>query len=277
MSLTAPYTPQQNPVSEIGNRTTVEKARALLKHAGMPSKYWAEAVATAVYLENQTPIASRKFLTTYELSHGRAPSYHRLRVFGCLAYVHIGKEQREGKFADTAKRGVFLGYQEGHHNYRIMLLEDSHVVYSHNVVFKKSIFPLKDHHETFTDTLENDYLHSPEETFVSTQNIDDMRSSALTSHEAESSDDQYPEQPSSEVADIIVPSRIVEGVSGIADLLQQDCNNGLDKPQGSKEISSDVEPSNILPNRTRRSAQCASDIAKALLTTSPDPKTYAQA
>lgn len=56
MLLTAPYTPQQNPVAEIGNRTTTEKARTLLKQAGLPTMFWAEAVATAVYLENITPI-----------------------------------------------------------------------------------------------------------------------------------------------------------------------------------------------------------------------------
>lgn len=58
MNPTAPYTPQKNPVAKIGNRTTVEKARALLKTASMPTEFWAEAVNTAAYLENITPIAS---------------------------------------------------------------------------------------------------------------------------------------------------------------------------------------------------------------------------
>ena len=78
MRLTAPYTPQQNPVAEIGNRTTVKKACALLKRAGLPPEFWAEAVATAVYLENRTPIASRKFISPYELWHGIAPTYKHL-------------------------------------------------------------------------------------------------------------------------------------------------------------------------------------------------------
>lgn len=117
MILTALYTPKQNPVSEVGNRTTVEKARTLLKQAGLPSEFWAEAIAAAVYLENRTPIASRNFFTPYVLWYGKSPTYNHLRIFGCLAYVHIGKERRGGKFSDTAKRGIFLGYQEGHHTY----------------------------------------------------------------------------------------------------------------------------------------------------------------
>lgn len=78
MHLTAPYTPQQNPVAEIGNRTTTEKARALLKGAGLPMRFWAEAVSTAVYLENRTPLASRGFQTPFELWHGVPPKYDHL-------------------------------------------------------------------------------------------------------------------------------------------------------------------------------------------------------
>lgn len=143
MNTTAPYTPQQNPVAEIGNRTTVEKARALLKQAGLPNEFWAEAVSTAVYLENLTPIASQNFFSPYELWHKKAPPYNHLRVFGCLSYVHVRKEQRSSKFLDTAKRVIFLGYQEGHHNYRIWLLEEEKLVYSHDVVFNEDCFPYK--------------------------------------------------------------------------------------------------------------------------------------
>lgn len=117
MSLTAPYTPQQNPVAEVGNRTTTEKARTLLKQAGLPAEFWAEAISTAVDLENITPISSRNWITPFELWHKRKPRYDHLRAFGCLAYVHIGKDQRSGKFSDVAKKGIHLGHQEGKHNY----------------------------------------------------------------------------------------------------------------------------------------------------------------
>lgn len=123
MLLTAPYTPQQNPVAEVGNGTTVEKARTMLKQSGLPNTFWAEAVNTAVYLKNLTPIASRGYLSPHELWFGEEPKYNHLRVFGCLAYVHVGKERREGKFLDTAKKGVMVGYQTSHHNYQIWLLD----------------------------------------------------------------------------------------------------------------------------------------------------------
>lgn len=39
----APYTPQQNPFAERGNRITIEKARAMLIDCGLPLIWWGEA------------------------------------------------------------------------------------------------------------------------------------------------------------------------------------------------------------------------------------------
>ena len=135
MDFTAPYTPEQNGFSERGNRTTTEKARTLLKQARLPSEFWGEAVSTAVYLENLTPIAKAGFKSPHELWHGDAPSYEHLRVFGCLAYVFIQKESRDGKFSDVAKKGILVGYQGTMKNYRIFLLEEKKVVITHDVRF----------------------------------------------------------------------------------------------------------------------------------------------
>ena len=50
--LTIAHTPEQNGVAERMNRTLMESARAMIAHAGLSNEYWAEAVATAVYLKN---------------------------------------------------------------------------------------------------------------------------------------------------------------------------------------------------------------------------------
>jgi len=111
-------TPIQNPVSEWANQTINEKARALLKHAYMPSEFWAEAVSTAVFLQNITPTSDDK-ITPYEKWHGQTFDNKRLRVFGCQAWVHLPKEKRDRKFSDTATPGVMLGYQLGMNNWHI--------------------------------------------------------------------------------------------------------------------------------------------------------------
>ena len=53
--LTVPYSPQQNGVAERMNRILMESARSMMAHAGLPEKYWAEAVECAAYIRNQLP------------------------------------------------------------------------------------------------------------------------------------------------------------------------------------------------------------------------------
>ncbi|GKE56125.1 retrovirus-related pol polyprotein from transposon TNT 1-94 [Tanacetum coccineum] len=53
--LTAPYSPDQNGVVERKNHTVVEMTRLMLKSKGRPNSFWAEGVATAVYLLNISP------------------------------------------------------------------------------------------------------------------------------------------------------------------------------------------------------------------------------
>ncbi|KAH9294928.1 hypothetical protein KI387_038516, partial [Taxus chinensis] len=55
---TARYTPQQNGVAERKNRTIMEMARSMMAAKHLPNEYWAEAVATAVYIMNRCPTKS---------------------------------------------------------------------------------------------------------------------------------------------------------------------------------------------------------------------------
>jgi len=50
--VTVPYTSQENGVSENSNRVLVERANALIQHAGAPKSYWAGALQATVYLKN---------------------------------------------------------------------------------------------------------------------------------------------------------------------------------------------------------------------------------
>ncbi|MBW0538867.1 hypothetical protein O181_078582 [Austropuccinia psidii MF-1] len=136
---TAPYTPQQNPISERGNCSTAEKARTLLKHAKLPNTLWGEAVVTAVLYENILPLR-RNVLPAYTLWHGTPFDYSRLRVFGCQVFINIPTEQRTGKFSDTSTPGILLGYQLGQKNWRVLLTNMS-IKYTHDIIFHETIFP----------------------------------------------------------------------------------------------------------------------------------------
>ncbi|PLW24325.1 hypothetical protein PCASD_06555 [Puccinia coronata f. sp. avenae] len=140
VQVTAPYTPQQNLVAKRANCTTSEKARCLLKQANMPSKYWAKAVSTAVFLENVTPVRQLKWKTPYQLWHGCPFNNSRLKPFGCVAFANIPKSQRDGKFGNTSKKGLLVGYQHGAHNWRV-LLPGGKVERCHDVIFHVADFP----------------------------------------------------------------------------------------------------------------------------------------
>ncbi|KAI7946252.1 hypothetical protein MJO29_010779 [Puccinia striiformis f. sp. tritici] len=112
----------------------------MLKQAHLPSKYWAEAVSTAVLLENVTPMQKLKWDTPYNKWFNTPFDIKRLKPFGCLAYVNISKQLCDGKFGDTAKKGLLVGYQLGTHNWRV-LLPGGKVERCHDVKFVESDFP----------------------------------------------------------------------------------------------------------------------------------------
>ena len=58
--MTLPHSPPPNGVAERKNRTLVEAARSMLSHSKLPKTYWAEAVATAAYIQNRLPTSLLK-------------------------------------------------------------------------------------------------------------------------------------------------------------------------------------------------------------------------
>ena len=70
-----PHSPQQNGVAERMNRTLMESARSMMDHAGLPDKYWAEAVECTAYIRNRFPTtALREKKTPFEMWSGRKPN-----------------------------------------------------------------------------------------------------------------------------------------------------------------------------------------------------------
>jgi hypothetical protein len=101
------YTPEQNGVAEQKNRSIVEAARAMLEKKSMPKFYWAEAVRTAVYIQNRI----RDKVSAYKQYFGTKPNLRHLRVFGSIAYVHILKEKRR-KLDAKAEKCILVGYSD---------------------------------------------------------------------------------------------------------------------------------------------------------------------
>lgn len=102
--------PQQNGAAERKNRTLVESARSMLSHAKLPNTFWAEAVATAAYIQNRPPTSALKNETPYQRWYGKKPDVSHMKVFGCVAYAHVPDTERK-KLDKKAVKVHFLGYQ----------------------------------------------------------------------------------------------------------------------------------------------------------------------
>jgi hypothetical protein len=137
--LTAPYSPQQNGVVERRNQTVVGTARSMMKAAGMPGRFWGEAVVTAVYILNRSPSRSVEGRTPYEAWHDKKPSVHHLRVFGCIAYMKITCPHL-AKLDDRGLKMVFIGYEPRSKAYRLYNPADGQVHVSRDVIFNKNTF-----------------------------------------------------------------------------------------------------------------------------------------
>ena len=88
--------PQQNGMAERGNRTVDEHATAMLHEANLPPSFRALAVAAYIHVSNMHPSARIGDETTpYELWYKSKPDVSHLRVWGCLAYVHVQKDKRD--------------------------------------------------------------------------------------------------------------------------------------------------------------------------------------
>ena len=92
-------------VAERKNRSVVEAAWAMLEEKSLPKFYLAEAVRTAVYIQNR--IGDK--VSAHELYFGTNLNLRHLRVFGSIAYVHVPKEKRR-KLDAKAKKCILVGY-----------------------------------------------------------------------------------------------------------------------------------------------------------------------
>ncbi|XXG61102.1 hypothetical protein AAC387_Pa04g2839 [Persea americana] len=104
-----PYTPQQNGVAERKNRHLLDVTRSLLLESSVPTRFWVEALATAVHLINRMPTTTLENQSPYYRLYKTTPSYDDLHVFGSTCFVHLPSSERTKLTAQSAQC-VFLGY-----------------------------------------------------------------------------------------------------------------------------------------------------------------------
>ncbi|SOV04857.1 uncharacterized protein UDID_17215 [Ustilago sp. UG-2017a] len=104
----------QNGRAERAIRLVQEKMRLMLIGRACPRELWLYAITAAAHMMNLTPSATKTIpheafygTTTHKLAQ-------QLRVFGCLAWVHVQWKDQQGKYGARAKPAIMIGYDNKH-------------------------------------------------------------------------------------------------------------------------------------------------------------------
>jgi len=133
--------PQQNGTAERANRTIDEHATAMLHEANLPPSFKALAVNAYIHVSNMHPTSHiPEDKTPFELWHKSKPNVEHLRVWGCLAYVHVQKDKRDTSGIHIQKC-IFVGYPRGIRGWAFYNPVTQKTVFSEHAVFDERYFP----------------------------------------------------------------------------------------------------------------------------------------
>ena len=133
------YSPQENGIAERANRTIVESARSMLRHAGISKQFWAEATVHAADIKNRFFCPQKQEVTSFELLMGRKPRIDNLRAFGALSWVHIPKQKRK-KLDSKSEEGIVIACYETS-QYKIWLRSTRTAITCRDVRIDETTFP----------------------------------------------------------------------------------------------------------------------------------------
>ena len=144
-------------MAERMNRTLMDTVRSMLYHGDLPLSFWAEAVSTANYIRNRSPISCLKEKTPYQCWYGEKPDVSHFKVFGCNAFVYV-PDQKRRKLDKKSMRCIFFGYPNGCKGYKLYNPETKQMIRSRDVIFLENSFEdkLSNHERELTELLPTD-------------------------------------------------------------------------------------------------------------------------
>ena len=103
----------------------------------LPIYLWTEAISHAQYLVNRSPTRANSGLTLEAKYSGMILDISNLKIFGCLAYVHVPNVNRR-KLDSKTQQCLFLGSDNETKAFRLYDLARRKVIISQDVVFDES-------------------------------------------------------------------------------------------------------------------------------------------
>ncbi|GAA5905624.1 hypothetical protein JCM5296_000531 [Sporobolomyces johnsonii] len=154
--LTMARAPEQNGIAERANRTIKEHARAMMLAGhladNLADNLWPYAVFETVRQGNRSSSASLGGGTPYEALWKKKPGVSGEHPFGCRAWVHVPKEDREkGVLPPNVLEGWYLGHAVRSKGYRVLVRRNGapSVIESRDVVFWDDVTEEKEDDDGF--------------------------------------------------------------------------------------------------------------------------------
>ncbi|XP_042982037.1 uncharacterized protein LOC122311522 isoform X1 [Carya illinoinensis] len=138
--ISCPHTHQQNGAVERKHRHIVETGLALMAHASLPQKFWADSFHTAVYLINRLPTPLLHHQSPFEKIFSKTPNYNMLKVFGTACWPHLWPYNRH-KLDLRSTKCLFIGYSDSHKGYKCLHVQTDRIYISRDVIFDETCFP----------------------------------------------------------------------------------------------------------------------------------------
>ncbi|KAJ1597227.1 hypothetical protein NDA14_001386 [Ustilago hordei] len=126
----------QNGRAERAIRSVQEKMRSMLIGRACPRELWLYAITAAAHVMNLTPSATKTI--PHEAFYGTTAHKltQQLRVFGCLAWVHVQQKDQQGKHGARAKPAIMIGYDDEHKAWKFCNLDQpASIQWSNSAMF----------------------------------------------------------------------------------------------------------------------------------------------
>jgi hypothetical protein len=125
----------------------------------IPMHLWAEATRTTVYVQNILSHSALGFKTPKEMFFVKMSEVNHLKIFGCLVFVHIPKENRI-KLDPSGKKGIFVGYCDVSKAFGIYIQGYHHLEIRRDVTFYEDVSLKKSRNFQLEEVYEEEHVTS---------------------------------------------------------------------------------------------------------------------
>lgn len=120
----APYSQEENGVSERTGRTIMDMVRATILEGGIDDNLWPEIVLAMTHVKNLRPTRALKdSMSPIEMQDQALPTLQHLRILGSNVYVFLHEEERSlksAKWEARALKGKLVGF-DSHTIYKVYI------------------------------------------------------------------------------------------------------------------------------------------------------------